>query len=134
MGDYTKLIVSCQVSVPKEELVEKIAQLRLSSSAYHSDESAEVIQPSEWREGCLDLVLVGQTKWGNGQEEFLRWLQPFVVCGSGPGDLWAFQINEYFKIPIMWAMNAERCNFCGLLEERSQHHVRECPEYKKGNP
>jgi hypothetical protein len=98
MGDYTKLIVSCAVKVPdEEELKAKIEALGLYTSAYHSQELVVSVDKSDWhhRRECLMLVLVGQTKWGRGQVEFLDWLRPYVIQGSGQDDIWAFQISEY---------------------------------------
>ena len=106
MGDYTKLIVSCQVNVSEEELKQKLTELSLHSSAYHSQEVVEHIAKSDWhhRENCFDIVLVGQTKYGRGQEEFLKWLEPFVVDASGTQETWAFQIWEW-GAPKMWHKN-----------------------------
>lgn len=99
MGDYTKLIVSCQVDVPEEDLRQRVSELSLNTSAYHSQEYIVSIERSDWshREGdcTFNLILVGQTKWGRGQEDFLNWLKPYVTDASGPLGIWAFQISEY---------------------------------------
>ena len=108
MGDYTKLIVSCQVKVDLDELNAKLEALSLHSSAYHSQEIVEHIVKSDWhhRESCFDIVLVGQTKYGKGQEEFLKWLEPLVVDASGTQETWAFQIWEC-GIPKMWHLKPQ---------------------------
>lgn len=113
MGDYTKLIVTCQVEVEETLLREKVRELGLSSSAYHSQETIEHIGKNDWhmRQGAnaFDLILIGQTKYGRGQQEFLKWLEPFVVDASGPTEIWAFQIDEYQADPTLWRKNPEGC-------------------------
>jgi len=106
MGDYTKLIVSCQVAVDKEELQNQVTILGLYSSGAHSQEMLESISKSHSKyrkkENMWDLVLVGQTKYGIGQREFLEWLEPYVVQGSGPSDIFAFQLPEHRDSPTTW--------------------------------
>lgn len=108
MGDYVKLIIDAEVRVSREALEHKLDELPLCVSAYHSEGFVKEIQAPEY--GDKDrfmLVVVGQTKYGRGQEEFLNWLKPFVTQGSGPSEIWAFQINEYTSKPTVWEMHPE---------------------------
>lgn len=110
MGDYNKLIVSCTVRVPDRKVLEqKIEELGLYDSAYQSQEHIESIQESTWdsKKDILNLILVGQTKYGRGQKEFLDWLEPFVVQGSGENEMWAFQMSEYCTSPTVRALRKE---------------------------
>lgn len=106
MGDYSKLIVSCTVKVPKEELEAKIAELPLTDSAYQSQERVISIEPnsSSYRKDCLNLIIVGQTKFGRGQHEFCEWLKPYVVQGSGENEVFAISFSEYSDQPALWKM------------------------------
>lgn len=107
MGDYNKLIVACTVSGKiKDELKERVKDLNLYNSAYQSQEVVISIEPNDWhhREGDLNVVLVGQTKWGNGQLEFCEWLKPHVIQGSGENDVYAMSFNEYSDTPQMWKL------------------------------
>ncbi len=100
MGDYTKLIVHAEVKVPKEELEAKVKEMGLYESAYHCGGVIESIEPrSQYNGDYFFVTLVGQTKWGGGQREFLDWLAPHVVKGSGQKGIWAFQIDEYCLEP-----------------------------------
>lgn len=113
MGDYTKLIVHADARVDETELRAKVDELRLDDSAYHCGGVVVDIKRSTWRHAQMDgelhtlhVVLVGQTKWGGRQSEFLKWFEPFVVGGSGEHEIWAFQIWEYGQ-PKVWALNVE---------------------------
>jgi hypothetical protein len=113
MGDYTKLIVHANVRVPEDKLREKIEELGLCTSAYHCDGVIESIGPrSGYGEApYIALTLVGQTKWGCGQDEFLDWLAPFVIQGSGPKDAWSIQFTEYSAEPVIRTMpNTDELN------------------------
>lgn len=105
MGDYNKLIVACTVKGSvKEELKAEIEKLGLYNSAYQSQEVVISIEPNDWhhRKGDLNLVLVGQTKYGRGQEEFCEWLEPHVLQGSGKNDVFAMSFREYSDEPRIW--------------------------------
>lgn len=105
MGDYNKLIVSCTVKGSiKEELNSKIEELSLSTSAYQSQESIISIEENDWhhRKGHLNLILVGQTKYGERQDEFCEWLRPYVIQGSGENDVFAMSFNEWSDEPKIW--------------------------------
>ncbi len=105
MGDYNKLIVACTVKgTVKEELETKVKELNLYSSAYQSQEQVESIKPGSWShtEKDLEVILVGQTKWGNGQREFCEWLRPHVIQGSGENDVYAMSFSEYGDTPTYW--------------------------------
>ena len=113
MGDYNKLIVSCTVKVENEkELNDKIEELGLGSSAYQSQERIVSIIPNDWhhRKGCLNLILVGQTKYGRGQDEFCKWLKPYVVQGSGENEVYAISFSEYSDTPTMWKLQESEEN------------------------
>lgn len=103
MGDYTKLIVHEEVNAPKKELKDKIKELGLYESAYHCDGVVESVEDSAYYKGYqenhINLTLVGQTKYGRGQNEFLDWLEPYIRQGSGVKGIWAFQIDEYGTEP-----------------------------------
>ncbi len=103
MGDYTKLIVDATVAVPRDELEAEISDLHLNDSAYHSSNYIKQIKEG-FKSGELELLLVGQTKWGINQDEFLGWLKPFVIQGSGNGDCYAMQFTEYEREPTCWFM------------------------------
>lgn len=107
MGDYVKLIVNCEVKVDKEQLEKEINKLSLGSSAYHCDGVVESIKHGEYtyNKDFIKLSLIGQTKWGNGQNEFLEWLTPFVKQGSGRREIFAIQIDEYTSDPKLWALH-----------------------------
>ena len=96
MGDYTKLIVNC--SVKKTEDVEKLEQdirerLDFMSSAYHC--GGEMLEISNEWDHRTDITLVTQTKWGNGIEDFLEWLEPQVIDGFGDEEYFAIVSCEY---------------------------------------
>ncbi len=98
MGDYTKLIIHAEVRCSKQELEEKLEELRLGESAYHCD---GVVQHVEEFPGVLNITIVGQTKWGDRQQEFIDWLKPYVWHGSGPADVFAMQFDEWGGEPIL---------------------------------
>ena len=104
MGDYSKLIVSCTVKPEiEEELKAKIEELSLCTSAYQSDEFIVNLKQSDLRSrDCLDVIIVGQTKWGHRQSEFCEWLRPHVIQGSGLNDVFAMSFSEYSDEPIIW--------------------------------
>lgn len=107
MGDYCKLIVSCSVKgTIKDELKVKIEELGLHDSAYHSQEKIVSIEPGDWdhSKDDLNIILVGQTKWGSGQPEFCEWLRPYVVQGSGLNNVYAMQLSEYSDAPHIWKL------------------------------
>jgi len=108
MGDYNKLIVACTVkgSIEKE-LRAEIEELGLYDSAYQSQEKIISIEPNKWghREGELNLIMVGQTKWGSGQREFCEWLRPHVIQGSGENDVYAMSFSEHSDQPQMWKLS-----------------------------
>lgn len=107
MGDYNKLIVACTVKGEIEaELKVKIEELGLYTSAYQSQEIIEHIQPGEWhhRKDALNVILVGQTKYGRGQKEFCEWLEPHVIQGSGLNDVFAMSFSEYSDEPTLWKL------------------------------
>ena len=101
MGDYSKVIVECTVKVKKEDLEAKVSELGLGVSAYQSEGWATIIKPCNQDPDCehFDLVLVGQAKYERGVEEFLGWLKPHVIQGSGTGELYAMVISEYEYAP-----------------------------------
>lgn len=101
VGDYTKLIVNAEVRIDEALLREKIKELNLCTSAYHCSGNVEFIEKGANRfdEGLLRLILVGQTKWGDRQGEFLDWLRPFVAQGSGSKECYAMQFSEYQDEP-----------------------------------
>ena len=107
MGDYNKLIVACTVKgTSKEELKQKVDELGLYSSAYQSQEVVISIESNDWhhRKGDLNVVLVGQTKYGRGQNEFCDWLRQHVIQGSGENDVYAMSFNEYTDEPQVWKL------------------------------
>lgn len=101
MGDYTKLIVNAEVRCNRTELENEITDLGLHDSAYHCSGNVESIKEED---GEIQVILVGQTKWGGGQDEFLTWLKPRVVQGNGTRDCFAMQFTEYQDTPICWFM------------------------------
>jgi len=101
VGDYTKLIVDADVKGELNILEQKVDELGLCTSGYHSEGLVKQITPA-LNQRFFNLVLVGQTKYGRGQEEFLQWLSLHVVKGSGPDEIWAFQISEYCSEPRIW--------------------------------
>ena len=98
MGDYTKLIVHCECTADPKKLKDKITELHLYESAYHCDGLVEQVDMLRYG---LSVTLVGQTKYGRGQKEFLDWLAPFVIQGSGADGCWAIQFNEYSAAPTL---------------------------------
>jgi hypothetical protein len=107
MGDYNKLIVSCTVKgVVKEELKNKVEGLGLGTSAYQSQEHIISIEENDWdhRKGDLNVIIVGQTKNGRGQNEFCEWLRPHVIQGSGENDVFAMSFSEYGDEPSIWKL------------------------------
>lgn len=109
MGDYCKLIVSCTVSgAAEEELKTKVKELGMCVSAYQSQERIEFIEKNEWpSRGDLQVVLVGQTKYGRGQDEFCDWLRPHVTQGSGENEVFAISFSEYGDEPRLWKKHEE---------------------------
>ncbi len=93
MGDYVKLIVHAEVTCTKEEVETAIKEiLRPTESAYHCDDAIPQLD-----RGVFTLAV--QTKYGRGQDEFLKWLKHFVVQGSGPSSVYAMQFSEYSVDP-----------------------------------
>lgn len=95
MGDYTKLIVDATVKAPKADIETAVAKLSLYYSAYHCAGVVEKIVESPFDKNVYCVTLVGQTKWGDRQNEFLDWISPFVIQGSGERDCWSMQFSEY---------------------------------------
>ena len=107
MGDYNKLIVACTVKGEvKEELRAQVEELGLHDSAYQSQEVVISIEPNRWhhKSDNLNVVLVGQTKYGRGQDEFCEWLRPHVTQGSGLSGVYAMSFNEYSDEPKVWKL------------------------------
>lgn len=103
MGDYTKLIVHAEVRVLKEDLLRQVTKLGLCESAYHCSGIIKSIESTS-TSGVLSVSLIGQTKYGARQEEFLSWLEPYVVQGSGPLECWAVQFTEHSDSPRLWCL------------------------------
>ncbi len=105
MGDYSKLIVACSVKKSVQaELEGKIADLGLYTSAYQSGERVVSLEPDKYSSNELNVVLVGQTKWGDGQKEFCEWLKPHVTQGSGLNEVYALSFSEYSDEPTVWKL------------------------------
>lgn len=103
MGDYSKLIVSCTVkSEIKKELTKRLEDFKLYASAYQSQERIVSIEESEW--GNLNLILIGQRKWGDGIEDFCNWLKPYVLQGSGENEVFAMEFSEYSTSPKLYTI------------------------------
>jgi hypothetical protein len=107
MGDYEKLIVNAEVRVNEKELKAKIEELGLLDSAYHCSGVAKYINRA-YPEDPVQLILVGQTKYGRGQDEFLDWLTPHVVQGSGADEVWSIQFSEYTGNPTLRRMRESK--------------------------
>ncbi len=111
MGDYSKLIVSCTTEGLKEEqLREKLEDFQLYDSAYQSQEKVISIEKGSWhhtKEDGLEIVLVGQRKWGDGISDFCKWLKPFVRQGSGENEVFAMEFSEYSTSPKLYTMEPE---------------------------
>ena len=106
MGDYTKLIVNCNVKASKEEIELALKETGIIvglTSAYHC--GGEVLHMrAEGLSGRVmtELTLVIQAKYGRGINAFLEWLAPRVRGGSGPSDLYAIEQSEYFDTPNLY--------------------------------
>lgn len=102
MGDYTKLIVNCSIKKTentdtlKEEILSRIG---LTTSAYHC--GGELLDISNDWHHRTDITLVTQCKYGRGVDEFIEWLEPQVIGGFGPNDIWAIVCSEYDEKPII---------------------------------
>ena len=112
MGDYVKLIVNCSVAKKSDEEATEFrnqvleAGRGLLTSAYHC--GGEVCHVSNSWHHRTDLVYVCQFKYGDGLPEFLAWLEPQVIDGSGDGEAWAIVFTEYEKEPkIHYMKNKE---------------------------
>jgi len=124
MGDYTKLIVNCDVKgLSIKQLNAAIDELGPSTSAYHCGAGVRMIEKASCSMGELELTLVCQTKYSRGQKEFLDFLLPHVAQGSGSGNIWAIQIYES-GTPIIYQMSQEKCEYCGHVESS---HMLGCP-------
>lgn len=111
MGDYNKLIVSCNVkSEIKKELLDKLEDFQLYDSAYQSQECITSIEENRRGKGGLNVILIGQRKWGDGIKEFCNWLRPFVLQGSGENDVFAMEFSEYSISPILYEMLVQEEN------------------------
>ena len=99
MGDYTKLIVNCEVKTDKsnedfrEEVLEKLGG-HLRSSAYHCEGEGLYIGDCII-DGRKTILLANQHKYSDGIDEFLDWLEPNVTQGFGAEDYWAIIATEY---------------------------------------
>lgn len=107
MGDYTKLIVNAEIKAMTIEdflaFEEKVIELRpKSTSAYHAEGECCLIKRAEHgyegKKECT-ITAVAQGKYGNGIEEFLDFLEPYVTQGVGQNDAWAWHWSEYQKEP-----------------------------------
>ena len=108
MADWEKLIVSCTANCDFYELDRQLLALNLGTSCYHSGEVVQVIERCHYPESDRDLyiTLVGQTRYGRGQDSFLRWLKPFVKQGSGAHQWFAIQMDEH-TLPTLWYLDTE---------------------------
>lgn len=105
MGDYNKLIVSCSIKKEaKEALIEKLEEFNLYDSAYHSSEQITSIVDDDKE---VNVILVGQRKWGDGIREFCEWLKPYVTQGSGQNEVFAMEFSEYATKPTLYTLNEE---------------------------
>ncbi len=107
MGDYTKLIVHCEVDCSKEALEKRLEELNLLDSAYHCDGCVMHIEEN-FRKEIYNITIIGQTKYARGQSEFIDWLRPYVKQGSGPADIFAIQFDEYNKEPCLHHLLTQR--------------------------
>lgn len=105
MGDYTKLIVHAEVKCSKDDLLKQLEELHLLDSAYHCD---GVVEHIEENGKILNITIVGQTKYGRGQKEFIDWLQNYVVQGSGEDDVFAMKFSEYGREPELFCSKNKR--------------------------
>ncbi len=106
MGDYNKLIVTCSIKKSvKKELMQRLDELSLGVSAYQSSERVISIEPDTYNAKELNVIIVGQTKYGQGQEEFCDWLRQYVVQGSGLNDVYAMSFSEYTDEPRVWKLS-----------------------------
>lgn len=108
MGDYCKLIVSCSVKAEsRKELEAKIEGLSLCTSSYQSGERIISIEDDPhrgFRGPEINVIIIGQTKYGRGQHEFCEWLRPHVTQASGENDVYAMSFSEYSDMPTFWKM------------------------------
>lgn len=105
MGDYTKIIVNCDVKIKeedipsfKEELLENVEYM---SSSYHCGGELLEIRNSF---GQTSLSFITQLKYSRGLEEFITWLRPFVIQGFGPNDIFCLAYTEYSIIPTEYKL------------------------------
>lgn len=98
MGDYVKLIVHAEVRADEEELNKEIEKLKLCDSAYHCSGVVKSVVKSEYGD-VIHLTLIGQTKYARNQSEFIEWLKPKVIDGSGPSEVFAMQFDEMYSEP-----------------------------------
>jgi hypothetical protein len=102
MGDYTKLIVNCNVMSSKsvEDYKEQfLKQVYICSSAYHCGGETLHIE-NEW--GALAITFVTQLKYSRGLDEFIEWLRPQVVDGFGRKNWFALSCTEYDDKPVLY--------------------------------
>lgn len=108
MGDYNKLIIACSIKAGvKERLEAEISELGLCDSAYQSSEQIVSIELDKYSKHELNVIIIGQTKYGNGQDAFCEWLRPYVTQGSGENDVYALSFSEYSDTPQMWKLGLE---------------------------
>lgn len=98
MGDYTKIIIHAEYKGSKNHLMTALLDLRLCDSAYHCGGVIESVEKNS--RGNYDITIIGQTKYGGRQENFIDWITPFIHRGFGSKNLFAMQFDEYSDAPV----------------------------------
>ena len=109
MGDYTKVIVNC--SIKKIEDEKEIESFKDEFFGMVSSNSSSAYQCggdifhfcNEWHHRS-SITFITQMKYGRGLEEFIEWLRPKVIQGSGDSDVFAMSFSEYQTEPTLHKM------------------------------
>ncbi len=104
MGDYTKVIVNCNIKEPEnldEFKSEFHDMIEMNSSAYHCG-GGLLEFTREWDD--LSVTMVTQLKYSRGLAEFIEWFRPFVIQGMGEEDVFAMSFTEYQTEPTLYRM------------------------------
>lgn len=95
MGDYTKVIVNCNLKNVDnleefESKIQEIITIGLDSAYQCSGDVFELVR-GDWN---TTLVIVTQAKYSRGVEELAKFLLPYVSQGFGENDTYLIAYTE----------------------------------------
>jgi len=103
MGDYNALIVSAGIKRIDDDKLEDfkkeiLDRIGLCDSAYHATSPFISVENCHFQ---TTLSMITQAKYNRGVDDFLDWLEPQVIDGLGPEQVWSINYSEYFNEPTI---------------------------------